>query len=360
MISKINCAILGCTGIVGQRFIKLLENHPNFKTTFIIASDSRVGKKYGETVHWLIGGNIPDDIRNLEINRYDLQNFIEKDIRIVFSAMPPDIAGSIEKELADNGIAVFSNSRDHRYDEDVPILIPEVNPDHIKIVKKQLKRRKGFIITNANCSTTGFVMALKPLLKYDIKNIYVSTYQALSGAGYPGVSSVDILGNVIPYIPNEEEKIVKETNKILGFYQDKKIRNNNLDIFSSCVRVPVKDGHLESVVIEFNKEFSIEEIKKCFNDFKSDSTLHTSPDDPIILCEDLYHPQPSLDVYSGKPERSKGMSVSIGRLKKQGKKLRFFLLVHNTIRGAAGNSILNAEYAIQQGYIKQNGGKKKI
>ena len=304
----------------------------------------------------MIQGNIPEEAKNLKISKYDLEQILDKKIKVVFSALPPEISLPIEQELAENGIAVFSNSRAHRYDRDVPILIPEVNPDHILLIRNQLNKRKGFIITNANCSTTGLAIALKPLLKYRIKNIYVSTYQAISGAGYPGIPSLDIIGNIIPYIPGEEEKIIKETNKILGFYEDNKIRNNTLDIFPSCARVPVKEGHLESVFIEFEKDFRIEEIKKCFKNFKTNINLHSSPDKPIIICENPYHPQPFLYNYQSKNNTSPGMSIAIGRFQKQGKKLRFSLLVHNTIKGAAGNAILNAEFAVHKGYIKKDEG----
>ena len=336
-----------------------MENHPYFNTRFITASEERFGKLYGETVNWLIGGDIPSYAKKIKVESFDIKNFKKNNIKIVFSALPPDVALKIEKELAYKGYYVFSNSRAYRYNGNVPILIPEVNPEHINIIKNQLKTQKGFIITNANCSTTGLVLALRPLLKFGISKIIVSTYQALSGAGYPGVPSIEINGNVIPYIPDEEEKIKIETNKILGRFTDNKIISNNLPVFANCVRVPVRDGHLESVVIEFEKEIDINSIKKSFRNLSSIKDLPTSPIKPIILREEENRPQPILDVNAGQPERAKGMSITIGRIKKQEKQVRFFLLVHNTIRGAAGNSVLNAEYALKSNFLLKGGNNKK-
>lgn len=277
--------------------------------------------------------------------------FQEKGVKVVFSALPPGIAKKQERILADNGFAVFSNSSAYRYKSDVPILIPEVNSDHIKLIDSQQKAGKGFIITNANCSTTGLAIALKPLLKFNIRNVFVSTYQALSGAGYPGVASLSINSNVIPYINGEEGKIELETKKILGEVQNHKIAENSIRIVSSCARVPVRDGHLESVVVKFEKEVDLFSIKKAFNNFPRVKKLPTSPGKPIILRDEIDRPQPWKDAYAGQLNRAKGMSVTIGRLKKQDRWIRFWLVVHNTIRGAAGNSILNAEYALINRYL---------
>jgi len=351
-MTKIRCAVLGSTGIVGQRFIKLLEDHPFFELTIITASEKNTGKKYGEAVRWHIDGEIPSYSKNLNIQKVDYDLFKKKNIKVVFSALPPEIAKNIEKTLAENGFAVFSNSRAHRYDKNVPILIPEINPNHIKLIENQLKTQKGFIITNANCTTSGLVIALKPLLEFNIKTVIVSTYQALSGAGYPGVSSLDINGNVIPFIEGEEEKIQIESEKILGTFQENKIIKQNITIISSCTRVPVKDGHLESVVVEFEKEVDISSIKKAFQNLQSIRNLPTSPEKVIILRKEKDRPQQIRDAYAGTPERAMGMSVSVGRLKKQQNRIRFFLVVHNTLRGAAGNSVLNAEYAYKKGYLK--------
>ena len=329
----------------------MLEDHPFFELSLIVASTKNDGKQYGKTVHWLIERDIPKKVEHLKIKEFNLDVFKETGIKVVFSALPPDIAKEYEKRLAENGFAVFSNSSAYRFDEKVPILVPEVNPDHIKLVDLQRKKHSGYIVTNPNCSTTGLVIALKPLIRYKISKVVVSTYQALSGAGYPGVPSIDINGNVIPYIKGEEEKIVDETKKILGIFQDDKIVNNDIMIVTSCVRVPVKDGHLESVVVEFEDDIDLDDIKQSMKMFPSIKNLPTSPIKPIILRDEADRPQPVIDSYAGHPRRAEGMSVTVGGFKKQQNTIRFFLLVHNTVRGAAGNSILNAEYAMQKGYL---------
>lgn len=350
-IVKIKCAVLGGTGIVGQRFVKILENHTLFDLCLITASDKNKDKQYGKTVHWLIEGDIPNYAKKMKINSFGLGLFKRRKIKVVFSSIPSNIAKKQEKILAENGFAVFSNSSAYRYKDGIPILIPEVNPDHIKLLDHKQKSDAGFIITNANCSTTGLAIALKPLLKFNICNVFVSTYQAISGAGYPGIPSIDINNNVIPFINSEEEKIELETKKILGDIKNKKIINKDITIFSSCARVPVREGHLESVVIEFQKEVDLSSIKKAFNSFTRIEDLPTSPEKPIILREEIDRPQPWKDAYAGHSNRTKGMSVTVGRLKKHGKWIRFWLVVHNTVRGAAGNSVLNAEYALNKGYL---------
>ena len=352
-IKKIKCAVLGCTGIVGQRFIKLLENHPYFKLSQIIASDKNKDKIYECAVNWLIEGEIPYYAKKLKIKIFDIKLLKEDNIKVIFCALPSNIALKIEKILLENGFAVFSNSKANRYKKNVPILIPEVNSSHINLIKSQNSKNKGFIITNANCSTTGLAIALKPLEKFKIKNVFVSTYQALSGAGYPGIASLDINSNVIPFIEGEEEKIEIELKKILGKLNKNIISNKKLKIVTNCARVPVRDGHLESVVIEFEKDIDIKLIKNAFTRLSSIKNLPTSPKKPIIFIEKENRPQPLIDAYTGKPKRARGMSVTVGRLKKQGKWICFWLVVHNTIRGAAGNSILNAEYAFKKGFLNE-------
>lgn len=350
-MTKIPCALLGGTGIVGQRFVKMLDDHPFFELELIIASEKNESKQYGNAVHWMIEGDIPSAIRQLKIQTFNLDLFKKRGIKVIFSALPPDIAKPWEKNLAEHGYAVFSNSCAYRLDKTVPLLIPEVNPDHIRLVECQTKNQRGYIVTNPNCSTTGLAIALKPLMKYKIKRAIVSTYQALSGAGYPGVPALDIQSNVIPYIKDEEEKIENETKKIFGVFQNNKITNSNIDIVPSCVRVPVREGHLESVVVEFEDNIELADIKQAMRMLPSIKNLPTSPIKPIIVRDEEDRPQPGLDLHAGQPGRAKGMSITIGRFKKYQKQVRFFLLVHNTVRGAAGNSILNAEYAMEKGYL---------
>ncbi|MEW6069225.1 MAG: aspartate-semialdehyde dehydrogenase [Candidatus Thermoplasmatota archaeon] len=351
-MKKIPVGLLGCTGLVGQRFVQLLDEHPYFELEFLVASERSAYKKYSSLGRWLLEIPIPEKFRDTEVK--NLEDVEKSKIEILFSALPPEIAKVMELKYAKKGFKIFSNASAFRMHYQVPILVPEVNPEHLELVKFQ--KTKGFIITNPNCTTTGLVLGLKPLIEFGIKNIVVSTYQALSGAGYPGVASLDILGNVIPFIEKEEEKVEEESKKILGDLNRsaRKILSAELEITASCARVPVRDGHLESVVVELEKDFELEDIKQKFSEFEAQPQqmkLPTAPQKPIIVLDSELRPQPALDSYAGFPKRAKGMAVSIGRLKKAGKKLRFFLLVHNTIRGAAGCSLLNAELALKEEYL---------
>ncbi|MFN7181858.1 MAG: aspartate-semialdehyde dehydrogenase, partial [Planctomycetota bacterium] len=335
-MGKIKVGILGATGVVGQRFIRLLENHPWFEVVSLSASEKSLGKTYYESVkdRWLVGGSIPNYVRNLIIEECKPN----MDCKIVFSALDSSIAGEIEKEFAERGYIVVSNSRNHRMDEDVPLLIPEVNQEHLELIKN----KTSFIITNPNCSVTGLILALAPLhKKFRIKKIFVTTMQAISGAGYPGVASLEILDNVIPYIAGEEEKIESEPLKILGKLENGKIKFADIKITAHCNRVNVSDGHLESVSFELEKKAEIEEIEKeiiNFNPLK-ELNLPTAPKYPVILMKENNRPQPKYDRNEGN-----GMSCTIGRIRKCNiLDYKVTILSHNTIRGAAGGAILNAE-----------------
>ncbi len=347
---KKNVALLGATGPMGQRFVKMLENHPYFELRVLIASSHRRGKRYGEEVHWLLGSDVPEYARDLEIQDFNPAIFEKEDIDIVFSALPADVAMEYEGVLREKGYAVFSNSSAYRMEEDVPIVIPEVNGEHMELANLQRERYGGYIVTNSNCSTAGLVMALHPLRKYGIREVFVATYQAISGAGYPGVASLDICSNVLPYIRNEEEKMRKESRKILGSYENGAIRWHGMSVVASCARVPVRDGHLEAVVVKLEEDVDIEEVKRRMESMPSLGTLPTAPSRPLIVREEEDRPQPELDAYAGEG-RSRGMSVVVGRFGKYHGYLRFFLIVHNTIRGGAGNAILNGEYALNRGYL---------
>jgi len=252
---------------------------------------------------------------------------------------------------------VFSNAASHRMEPDTPILIPEINPDHIASVEVQRKRRKrgGFVVTNANCSVTGLAIALKPLVdRFGFRAVNVATYQALSGAGYPGVPSLDILGNVLPYIKNEEEKMGAEARKILGSYAEGRFVDSPVSVLASCARVNVRDGHLEAVFIWHEHMPSEKEIVKALNGFRAEPQrlrLPSAPERPIIVRREPNRPQPLLDCNAGSPERARGMAVTVGRVRVDEQHLRFFLLSHNTIRGGAGGSVLNAELAVKEGVI---------
>ena len=352
---KRKVAVLGATGMVGQQFIRMLDAHPYFDIDVLAASSKSSGKSYGEIVNWVVSSEIPRQFRNEHVVGINAKELGRRGIDIAFSALPSGYAKVAEEKLVEEGIAVFSNAGAHRMDSDVPMLIPEVNPEHLSLVKNQMKKHKGFLVTNSNCTTSGLVMVLKPLLRFGIKSVTVSSYQAVSGAGYPGLPSLDILGNVIPYIENEEEKVEAESKKILGVFERGRINEASFEVNATCARVHVRDGHLETLIIEFENTPEIGEIKSALARFKGiPQKLHlpTAPEQPIILREEANRPQPLYDASAGTPERAAGMAVSVGRLREKGRKIGLVLIVHNTIRGAAGTSILDAELALRKNYIK--------
>ncbi|MFW6014734.1 MAG: aspartate-semialdehyde dehydrogenase [Nanoarchaeota archaeon] len=327
-------AVAGATGAVGQRFIQLLQNHPWFELHEVLASERSRGRTLYEACKFRLF-EMPGQIGNMKLKGLDEK--IES--RLVFSALPSDVAKGIETKLTREGKVVASNAGAHRMDENVPLVIPEVNHEHLALVKG----KKGFIITNANCTTTQLVMALKPLHdNFGLKKVSVVSMQALSGAGYPGVSGIEINNNVLPHIAGEEEKVETEPLKILGRLKEGKIQYAELAVSASCNRVNVTDGHLESVAVKLNKKASLHEVKKSMENFKSlpqKLNLPSAPQAPIVYVNDDNRPQPRLDK-----ETNKGMSVVVGRLKEDKiLDFRFHCLGHNTIRGAAGGSILNAE-----------------
>lgn len=333
---KIKTALLGATGIVGQAFVSILINHKNFELSELIASKKNHQENYLDVVKWQLPFEPSKKLMSFKLKKLNIKELKQKGIKIVFSALPSDVAKDIEQELIDNGFFVFSNSSAFRYKNNVPILIPEVNPESISLIENQGYPKKGFIITNSNCTTSGLVMALKPLLKFKIKEINVSTYQAISGAGYPGIPSLDINNNVIPFISGEEEKIIKETKKIL---------NIKSEIYPTAIRVNIPFGHIESVWIEFKESVEEKDIIREWNNFGlKNLNLPTMPKQPIIYREKNDFPNTKLSFYGEPP----GMQVFIGSLRKIGNKFGFILLVNNIIRGAAGGSVLNAEFFIKK------------
>lgn len=342
----VDVAILGATGVVGQRFISLLQNHPFFKIKELFASENKKGKSYIDAVDWVLEDSINENIKSMK-----LKSIYEKvDSKIVFSALPKETSYEIEDELSKKGYYVFSNSSSHRYDPYVPNLIPEVNLEHIESIKFQ--NRSGFIITNPNCTTTGIAISLKPIQdKFGIKKVLAISMQSISGAGISGLPSLKILNNIIPYIENEEEKIEIELRKIYGSLREDGFFPSNFDVEARCNRVPVRDGHMIVIFVETEKDCDLEELKETLSNFKPDIqklNLPTSPEKLIIVYEDQTRPQPVIDS-----KLNKGMSISVGRIKKSS----FFTftltsLVHNTIRGAAGGSILNAEVAFKLNHMK--------
>lgn len=354
-MDKLKVCVMGCTGLVGQQFIKMLDSHSYFEIAALSSSESSEGTIYREAADWIVGGNIPECVKNLVIIETSVEAIKKKGVKVVFSALPSAVARNIERALANEGLYVFSNASAHRMDADVPILIPEVNPDHLKLIKAQASQDGGFIVTNSNCSTTGLVLGLKPLWNFGFESVTVTTYQALSGAGRRGVASLDILGNIIPFIKEEEEKIERETRKIFGKIHQEDVKDAELEINASCCRVPTYSGHLESIIIELDEDVDTKTISNALSSFRGipqEMKLPTSPEAPVIVRTEENRPQPVLDRDAGAPERAKGMAITIGRIRKKGKKINFFLLVHNTIRGAAGTCILNAELATMQNLIK--------
>ncbi|MGD1059901.1 MAG: aspartate-semialdehyde dehydrogenase [Methanomassiliicoccales archaeon] len=352
---KMQVAVLGATGMIGQRFVQMLEDHPWFEIHGLYASERSEGKRLSEVVKVKDYGFMPETMAR-KVEQIDVKK-IAKNCRVAFSGLPSEIAKDYESSLADAGVAVFSNAGSHRMDDDVPLLIPEVNPDHVMLIKAQPSYKDGgFIVTNANCSTTGLAVPAKALQDaYGLKQVIVSTYQAVSGAGYPGVPSLDILNNVIPYIKGEEEKMEAELHKMLGTVSGTKVENASFGMLANCARVPVHDGHTESAVILTSKDCTCEEAMATMSAFRPEPQklkLPTAPIEPIIVREEADRPQPLWDLNAGEPARARGMSVTVGRLRKKDGYLKMFLISHNTIRGGAGGSVLNAELAVAKGLLK--------
>ncbi len=351
MMNKIKVGVLGATGAVGQRFVQLLEGHPYFELTTLAASDRSAGRFYRDACTWYLGSDMPAYAKDKIVVATDPKQF-PNDVKIIFSAMPAEYALEVEAAFAKAGCYVFSKTKTYRMEDDIPLIITEVNHDHLRILEAQKKKRgwSGAIITSPNCSTIGLVMALKPIDDaFGIDTCIVSTMQALSGAGYPGVPSMAILDNVIPYIGGEEEKIETETYKILGTYRDGIITPSSIKVSASCHRVAVIDGHLEDVHLSLKKEASIEDIKKCLSSFTSAAQklgLPSAPRHPIVVRTENDRPQPRIDRDEGK-----GMSVVVGRIRKDEvlkNGIKMNVLSHNTIRGAAGASILDAELFVKE------------
>ena len=347
---KIPVAILGATGSVGQRFIQLLANHPWFRVHEVIASDRSAGKTYHDAVDWRLETLVPDDTANLTVKSLG----VELESRLLFSGLDSSVAGEAEDDYANRGCAVVSNSRNHRMAADVPLLIPEINADHLGAIELQRKRRPrgGYIVTNPNCSVMGMAIALAPIEKlFGIEAVHVTTMQAISGAGYAGVASYAILDNVIPFIGGgEEDKIEKEPRKILGRWDGTRHIDAPITISAQVNRVPVIDGHLMTISVKLRGAASIEDARAAIESFRGEPQelgLPSAPKHPLHYTSDPDRPQPRLDR-----DRERGMAVSVGRLRPCPLlDLRFVALSHNTVRGAAGAAILNAELLVATGRL---------
>ena len=341
----VNVGILGATGMVGQRFIQLLDNHPDFEITALAASSRSAGKRYEDATTWYLDNEMPDSVKDIIVKETDA-DAMDNDVDIVFSSLRTEFAAKVEKDFARDYV-VASNASAHRMKKNIPLVIPEVNPEYLDMIDAQQKENNwdGFIVTNPNCSTIALTLSLKPIVdNFNVDAIRVSTMQAVSGAGYNGVPSMAIVDNLVPYIGSEEEKMESETLHLLGNYDGEKVSNADFKLSASCHRVPVIDGHTEAVFVELDDDFDINDVKEKMANFKAlpqKLNLFSAPENPVIVKEEIDRPQPRMDRNAGN-----GMSVSVGRLRKDqafDNSFKYVLVGHNTIRGAAGVSVLNAE-----------------
>jgi aspartate-semialdehyde dehydrogenase len=347
---KWRAGVLGATGLVGQRIVSLLANHPWFELTDVAASERSSGKRYAEAVRWHLDGPIPEGARDLVVK--GLEPTLDCDF--VFSALDSSVAGEAEEIFARAGYPVVSNSKNHRMDADVPLLIPEVNAAHLDAIPIQQKKRgydRGFIVTNPNCSTAGLVLVLKPLADaFGLEKVFVVTLQAVSGAGYPGVATLDIQGNVIPFISGEEEKMETEPQKLLGKWDGSRFVDAGIGLTAHCNRVPVLDGHMECVSIGLKKIASLYEVQEALRTFEVSAELAALPSAlrrPIVVLEEEDRPQPRRDV------NGNGMAAVVGRVRECPiLDVKLTLLSHNLVRGAAGAAVLNAELLAARGFFK--------
>ena len=348
MQTRIEVGILGATGMVGQHFAKFLQGHPWFDLRWLGASDRSAGKKYKDATAWHLEGAAPETVAGLTVEDCKPGNAP----RLLFSSMDASVATEIEQAFAQAGHIVVSNSRNHRMDRDVPLLVPEINPDHLKLVPGQQRSRgwKGQIVTNPNCSTIALTIGLAPLKAFGITKVVATTMQAISGAGYPGVASMDIVGNVIPFIGGEEEKMQQETQKILGEFRGDHIEPLAAQVSAHCNRVAVVDGHTVTVSVELSGKPAMTELHAAYDNYTSvpqQRKLPSAPARPVIYMHEGNRPQPRKDA-----EREHGMAAFVGRLRPcPVLDYKFVVLAHNTIRGAAGAAVLNAELMHSEGML---------
>src|SRR5262250_1294191 len=348
---KFRAGVLGATGIVGQRLVQLLATHPWFELSEVAASERSSGKKYSESVKWHLNEPIPSAAAYLVVK--GLEPTLDCDF--VFSALDSSVAGPAEEDFARAGYPVVSNCKNHRMDQDVPLLIPEVNASHLEAISLQQKNRgygTGFIVTNPNCSTAGLVLVLKPLADvFGLERLFVVTLQAVSGAGYPGVPSTDALGNVIPFISGEEEKMESEPQKLLGKWDGNRFIDAGLGISAHCNRVPVIDGHTECVSVRLKKTATIPEVREALRNFEVSeelASLPTAVKHPVVVLDEDDRPQPRKDANAGH-----GMAAVVGRVRECPLlDVKLTLLSHNLVRGAAGAALLNAELLAARGFLK--------
>ncbi len=351
MMNKMEVGILGATGMVGQHFVRFLQDHPWFDLTWLGASERSSGKLYADAAKWNLGGSAPKRIAEMYVEPA-APNPAKQIPKLLFSAMDANVATEIEQAFAHAGHIIVSNSKNHRMDPDVPLLVPEINAEHLHVIPAQRTKRgwSGAIVTNPNCAAVSLTMALAPLKPFGIVRVITTTLQAVSGAGYPGVPSMDILGNVVPYIGGEEEKMQEETQKILGTIEGERLEPLNARVSAHCNRVPVIDGHTVTVSVELRQKPSAEDIIAAMNAFcgiPQRDQLPSAPWRPVQYMEEPDRPQPRRDA-----ERDRGMACFVGRLRPcPVLDWKFVALTHNTIRGAAGAAVLNAELMYSEGML---------
>ncbi len=347
---KIEVGVLGATGTVGQRFVRLLEDHPWFTLRWVAASDRSAGKRYGEATTWQLEGPPPPDAASLRLD----DCVPGRGPRLVFSSMSSDVAGEIESAFAAAGHVVVSNSSSYRQAPDVPLLVPEINARHLGLLPAQRRERgwQGALVTNPNCAAVVLVMALAPLVRFGLKRVVATTFQAVSGAGYPGVPSMDILGNVVPFIRGEEDKIEPETQKILGALDSDRIRPLPVTVSAHCNRVPSLDGHLVAASVELEARPPLDEVRAALCSFRGlpqERRLPSAPERPIHVLDAPDRPQPRRDA-----GLERGMATAVGRLREcPVLGYKFVALSHNVLRGAAGAAVLNAELMHSEGLLER-------
>lgn len=350
---RLPSAILGASGYIGQHFARLLADHPLFEPPLLLGGERSEGQRLEEL--WQLVEEPPAELAREHFRRLSPAQLERAGVRIVFGALPSGLARAVEAECRRRGIHVFTNAADHRMDPDVPLLVPEVNAAHLRALAAG-SRHRALLVTNPNCTATGLVLALAPvwtLLRPEA--VHVTTFQALSGAGFPGVASLSITDNVVPYIPHEEEKVSAESNRILGTARNGRIRPTRVPFVANCARVAVRDGHLEAVTVVSRRRPSTADLRKAWTAFDPlrRVELPTAPHPPIEVRSQMDRPQPARDRWAGRPDRARGMAAVVGRVRWDPPYLRFFVLSHNAVRGGAGGSVLNAELAAALGLLSQ-------